>query len=218
MNNDNKILKINEIFKSIQGESTHMGRACAFIRLTYCNLRCSYCDTEYSFHEGKDMSIKEIMKKVKPMNTKVVEVTGGEPMLQQNVIPLMEELLKNNYEVLLETCGAISLKEVPSKVKKIVDFKCPSSNMKDKNLWTILDELSTHDEIKFVIGDQKDYEWTKEKIFKYKLDKKWTVLLSPVFDKLKLDELAKWILEDNLDVRMQLQMHKYIWDPNMRAV
>ena len=218
MNNDNKILKINEIFKSIQGESTHMGRACAFIRLTYCNLRCSYCDTEYSFHEGKDMSIKEIMKKVKPMNTKVVEVTGGEPMLQQNVIPLMEELLKNNYEVLLETCGAMSLKEVPSVVKKIVDFKCPSSNMKDKNLWTILDELSVHDEIKFVIGDQKDYEWTKEKIFKYKLDKKWTVLLSPVFDKLKLDELAKWILEDNLDVRMQLQMHKYIWDPNMRAV
>ena len=218
MNNDNKILKINEIFKSIQGESTHMGRACAFIRLTYCNLRCSYCDTEYSFHEGKDMSIKEIMKKVKPMNTKIVEVTGGEPMLQQNVIPLMEELLKNNYEVLLETCGAISLKEVPSAVKKIVDFKCPSSNMKDKNLWTILDELSAHDEIKFVIGDQKDYEWTKEKIFKYKLDKKWTVLLSPVFDKLKLDELAKWILEDNLDVRMQLQMHKYIWDPNMRAV
>ena len=218
MNNDNKILKINEIFKSIQGESTHMGRACAFIRLTYCNLRCSYCDTEYSFHEGKDMSIKEIMKKVKLMNTKVVEVTGGEPMLQQNVIPLMEELLKNNYEVLLETCGAISLKEVPSEVKKIVDFKCPSSNMKDKNLWTILNELSVHDEIKFVIGDQKDYEWTKEKIFKYKLDKKWTVLLSPVFDKLKLDELAKWILEDNLDVRMQLQMHKYIWDPNMRAV
>ncbi len=164
------------------------------------------------------MSIKEIMKKVKLINTKVVEVTGGEPMLQQNVIPLMEELLKNNYEVLLETCGAISLKEVPSTVKKIVDFKCPSSNMKDKNLWTILDELSVHDEIKFVIGDQKDYEWTKEKIFKYKLDKKWTVLLSPVFDKLKLDELAKWILEDNLDVRMQLQMHKYIWDPNMRAV
>jgi len=218
MNNDNKILKVNEIFKSIQGESTHMGRSCAFIRLTYCNLRCSYCDTEYSFHEGEDMSIQEIIEKIIPMDTKLVEVTGGEPMLQDNVIPLMEELLKNSYEVLLETCGAISLKDVPVKVKKIVDFKCPSSNMKNKNLWTILDELANHDEIKFVIGDRNDYDWAKEKISKYNLDKKWTVLFSPVFDKLKLDDLATWILDDNLDVRLQFQMHKYIWDPNMRAV
>ena len=160
MSNADKILKINEIFKSIQGESTYMGRACTFIRLTYCNLRCSYCDTEYSFHEGEDMSIQNIIKKIKPMKTKIVEVTGGEPMLQQNVIPLMEELLNNSYEVLLETCGAISLKDVPDGVKKIVDFKCPSSNMKDKNLWSILDELSKDDEIKFVIGDRNDYVWT----------------------------------------------------------
>lgn len=218
MSNADKILKINEIFKSIQGESTYMGRACTFIRLTYCNLRCSYCDTEYSFHEGEDMSIQNIIKKIKPMKTKIVEVTGGEPMLQQNVIPLMEELLNNSYEVLLETCGAISLKDVPDGVKKIVDFKCPSSNMKDKNLWSILDELSKDDEIKFVIGDRNDYEWTKEKISKYNLDEKWTVLFSPVFNKLQLDELADWILNDNLNVRLQLQMHKYIWDPDMRAV
>tara|TARA_X000001036_G_scaffold159109_1_gene151001 strand:- start:4874 stop:5530 length:657 start_codon:yes stop_codon:yes gene_type:complete len=218
MSNTDKILKINEIFKSIQGESTYMGRACTFIRLTYCNLRCSYCDTEYSFHEGEDMSIQDIIKKIKPMKTKIVEVTGGEPMLQQNVIPLMEELLNNSYEVLLETCGAISLKDVPGGVKKIVDFKCPSSNMKDKNLWSILDELSKDDEIKFVIGDRNDYEWTKEKISKYNLDEKWTVLFSPVFNKLQLDELADWILNDNLNVRLQLQMHKYIWDPDMRAV
>ena len=218
MSNADKILKINEIFKSIQGESTYMGRACTFIRLTYCNLRCSYCDTEYSFHEGEDMSIQDIIKKIKPMKTKIVEVTGGEPMLQQNVIPLMEELLNNSYEVLLETCGAISLKDVPDGVKKIVDFKCPSSNMKDKNLWSILDELSKDDEIKFVIGDRNDYEWTKEKISKYNLDEKWTVLFSPVFNKLQLDELADWILNDNLNVRLQLQMHKYIWDPDMRAV
>ena len=218
MSNTDKILKINEIFKSIQGESTYMGRACTFIRLTYCNLRCSYCDTEYSFHEGEDMSIQDIIKKIKPMKTKIVEVTGGEPMLQQNVIPLMEELLNNSYEVLLETCGAISLKDVPTGVKKIVDFKCPSSNMKDKNLWSILDELSKDDEIKFVIGDRNDYEWTKEKISKYNLDEKWTVLFSPVFNKLHLDELADWILNDNLNVRLQLQMHKYIWDPDMRAV
>ena len=215
---NNSILKINEIFKSIQGESTHMGIPCAFIRLTYCNLRCSYCDTEYSFHEGKDMSIAEILDEIKPMNTKLVEVTGGEPMVQENVIPLMKELLKNKYEVLLETSGAISLNKVPNEVKKIVDFKCPSSDMSDKNLWSIIDDLNTEDEIKFVIGNRDDYDWTKEKIKKYNLNKQWTVLISPVFDKITLDKLAEWILEDNLDVRLQLQMHKYIWDPEMRAV
>ena len=217
MKND-RILKINEIFKSIQGESTHMGIPCAFIRLTYCNLRCSYCDTEYSFHEGKDMSIAEILDEIKPMTTKLVEVTGGEPMVQENVIPLMKELLRNKYEVLLETSGAISLREVPNEVKKIVDFKCPSSDMSDKNLWSIVDELNTEDEIKFVIGDRDDYNWAKNKITKYNLNKQWTVLISPVFNKITLDKLAKWILEDNLDVRLQLQMHKYIWDPDMRAV
>ena len=216
--NNNKILRINEIFKSIQGESTAMGKPCAFVRLTYCNLRCSYCDTEYSFHEGSDMKIIDIIEEVKSMNTNLVEITGGEPMLQKNVIPLMKEFLNNNFEVMLETCGAISLKDVPEKVKKIVDFKCPSSNMNHKNLWSIIDELSPHDEIKFVIGDKADYEWTLNKIKQYNLDSKWTILFSPVFDKLKLEQLADWILEDNLNVRLQLQMHKYIWDPNMRAV
>ena len=215
---NNYKLKINEIFKSIQGESTHMGVPCTFIRLTYCNLRCSYCDTEYAFHEGKDMKIFEIVDKVKSMNTQLVEITGGEPMLQENVIHLMNILLKDKYNVLLETSGAISLKDVPKEIKKIVDFKCPSSNMKDKNLWSILEELVPHDEIKFVIGDYNDYEWVKEKIKKYSLDKKWTVLVSPVFNKIELKELADWVLGDNLNVRLQLQMHKYIWDPETRAV
>jgi len=215
---NNKILKVNEIFKSIQGESTHSGLPCIFIRLTYCNLRCTYCDTEYAFHEGNDMSIKDILDHIKPMKTTLVEVTGGEPMLQDNTIPLMQELLKNNYDVLLETSGAISLKNVPKKVKKIVDFKCPSSSMSDKNLWSIIDELNDKDEIKFVIGDFKDYEWTKSKIDKYDLDKKWIVLFSPVFGKISLEKLANWILKDNLNVRLQLQMHKYIWDPDKRAV
>ena len=215
---NNSILEINEIFKSIQGESTHMGIPCAFIRLTHCNLRCTYCDTEYSFYEGKDMSISEILNEIKPMNTKLVEVTGGEPMLQKNVIPLMKELLKNKYEVLLETSGAISLKNVPEKVRKIVDFKCPSSGMSDKNLWTIVDELNLDDEIKFVVGDRNDYDWTKDKISQYNLNEKWPTLISPVFDKITLEQLAEWILEDSLDVRLQLQMHKYIWNPDMRAV
>ena len=214
----NNTLKINEIFKSIQGESTHMGLPCAFIRLTYCNLRCTYCDTEYSFYEGKDMTLEKIIGTIAPMKTKLVEITGGEPMLQENVIPLMNKLIKMNYIVLLETSGAISLKNVPKKVKKIVDFKCPSSGMEDKNLWTILDELNKEDEIKFVIGDKIDYQWTKKIIEKYQLNKKWTVLLSPVFDKLSLEELSEWILSDNFDVRLQLQMHKYIWDPEKRGV
>ena len=215
---ENNKLKINEIFKSIQGESTCMGLPCAFIRLTGCNLRCTYCDTEYSFYEGKDMTLKQIIDTIVPMKTKLVEITGGEPMLQENVIPLMSKLINMNYTVLLETSGAISLKNVPKEVKKIVDFKCPSSGMEDKNLWTILEELNKEDEIKFVIGDKIDYQWTKKIVEKYQLNKKWTILLSPVFEKLSLEELSKWILSDNFNVRLQLQMHKYIWDPEKRGV
>ena len=215
---ENNKLKINEIFKSIQGESTCMGLPCAFIRLTGCNLRCTYCDTEYSFYEGKDMTLKQIIDTIVPMKTKLVEITGGEPMLQENVIPLMSKLINMNYTVLLETSGAISLKNVPKEVKKIVDFKCPSSGMEDKNLWTILEELNKEDEIKFVIGDKIDYQWTKKIVEKYQLNKKWTILLSPVFEKLSLEELSKWILTDNFNVRLQLQMHKYIWDPEKRGV
>ena len=215
---NNNILKINEIFKSIQGESTYTGLPCIFIRLTYCNLRCTYCDTEYAFHDGQDMSIKEILEYIEPMGIKLVEITGGEPMLQKNVISLMKELLKNNYKVMLETSGAISLKDVPKGVNKIVDFKCPSSEMSDKNLWSILDELNLRDEIKFVVGDLNDYKWVKSKISKYNLDSKWTILLSPVFGKITLEEMANWILQDNLKVRLQLQMHKYIWDPEKQGV
>ena len=215
---NNQTLKVNEIFKSIQGESTYSGFPCIFIRLTYCNLRCTYCDTEYAFHDGDDMTITEIINYIKPMKTKLVEVTGGEPMLQDNTILLMKELLKNNYDVLLETSGAISLEDVPRKVKKIVDFKCPSSSMSDKNLWSIINELNDKDEIKFVIGDLEDYEWTKSKIDKHQLNKKWVISFSPVFGKISLEKLAEWILKDNLNVRLQLQIHKYIWDPDKRAV
>ncbi len=215
---NNNTLKINEIFKSIQGESTYTGLPCAFIRLTYCNLRCTYCDTDYSFYEGDDMSIDDIIDKIVPMNTKLVEVTGGEPMLQKNILPLMNKLIGMDYTVLLETSGSISLKDVPLEVKKIVDFKCPSSGMEDKNLWSILDELDKESQIKFVIETQEDYDWVKRKIEKYKLNKRWEILISPVFNKLSLERLSGWMLKDNLDVRLQLQMHKYIWDPNKRGV
>ena len=214
----NKTLKVNEIFKSIQGESSKVGFPCIFIRLTYCNLRCSYCDTEYAFHDGEDMKIESILNQIKDYKTKLVQVTGGEPLLQKNSIILLNELVKLNYEVLLETSGSLPITNVPKKVKKVVDFKCPTSKMSKKNLWSIANDLSMHDEIKFVIGDINDYEWTKLKIKEHELNKKAPILFSPVYDKISLKKLADWILRDNLDVRLQMQMHKYIWSPDKRGV
>ena len=152
-------LKINEIFFSIQGESTFSGKPCIFIRLTYCNLRCSYCDTDYAFYDGEEMSIEDIVKKVDIFRCKTVEVTGGEPLMQEHSIELMKTLLGNGYTVLLETGGSLPIDNVPDEVRKIIDFKCPSSKMEKKNLWSILDDTQPHDEIKFVIGDRKDFDW-----------------------------------------------------------
>ena len=211
------MIKINEIFYSIQGESSMSGMPCIFIRLTYCNLRCSYCDTEYSFHEGKDMSIDDILKKIKQYNCKLVEVTGGEPLLQKESIDLMTILLNDNYKVMLETGGSLPIKNVPKDVIKIVDFKCPSSNMHKKNDWNILKDLQKHDEIKFVIGNYEDYEWTKNKINSYNLNEK-RILLSPVHDVLKSKDLSEWILKDGINARLQLQLHKYIWSPDTKGV
>ena len=156
-------LKINEIYYSIQGESSFMGIPCIFIRLTYCNLRCSYCDSEYTFHEGKDMDIKSILKLIKQYPCNLVEVTGGEPLFQDNCIPLLKELVNKGYNVLLETSGSLSIKSVPKEVVNIIDFKCPSSKMEKKNLWKNINYVKNNDQIKFVIGDRKDYEWTKKK-------------------------------------------------------
>ena len=211
------MLKINEIFYSIQGESSYSGMPCVFIRLTYCNLRCSYCDTEYAFYEGKDMNIENILQKVKSYNCKLVEVTGGEPLLQKKSIDLMEKLIEKNYTVMLETSGSLPITKVPNKVIKIIDFKCPSSKMHKKNDWTILKDISDHDEIKFVIGDKDDYKWSKEKIRDYNLENK-TILFSPVHDVLESKKLSKWILEDGLNVRMQIQLHKHIWSPETKGV
>lgn len=211
------MLKINEIFYSIQGESSYNGMPCVFIRLTYCNLRCSYCDTEYAFYEGKDMSIEGILKKVKSYNCQLVEVTGGEPLLQKESINLMEKLIEKNYTVMLETGGSIPISKVPNKVIKIIDFKCPSSKMHKKNDWGIIEDIAEHDEIKFVIGDRNDYDWSKEKICDYKLENK-TILFSPVHDVLDSKKLSKWILEDGLNVRMQIQLHKHIWSPETKGV
>ena len=211
-------LKINEIYYSVQGESTHAGRPCIFIRLTYCNLRCSYCDTEYAFYDGKGMEITYIMSEIKRWDCNLVEVTGGEPLFQDECIDLLNELVNSNYEVMLETGGSLSISDVPKKVVKIVDFKCPSSGMVKKNLWSIVDDLKTHDEVKFVIGNREDFDWAKDRITEYSMAKICTLLFSPTFGEIDPQQIVEWILAENLPVRMQLQIHKMIWSPEEKGV
>ena len=206
------MLEVTEIYKSVQGESTYMGLPCVFIRLTGCNLRCIWCDTPHAFHDGKKLSIHQIIDEVKSYDINLVEITGGEPLLQKEVFPLMESLLKNKFKVMLETSGSLAINNVPAKVIKIIDLKCPGSGEENKNLWENLNHLTSTDEIKFVIADKTDYEWSKKVLQDYELDKKVPVLFSPVFEKLKLKDLTEWILEDNLPVRLHTQLHKYIWD------
>lgn len=211
-------MKINEIFYSIQGESSMAGLPCIFIRLTYCNLRCSYCDTEYAFYEGTDYAIEEILTEIKKYNCNLVEVTGGEPLVQKEVLPLVKILCDSGYDVLIETGGSLSIKEVDQHVKVIMDFKCPSSKMAEKNLFENINYLKKNDEVKFVIGNREDYDWSKNVIDKYQLTEKCAVLFSNVFSELEPVQLAEWILNDNLKVRFQIQMHKYIWSPTKRGV
>ena len=212
------MLEVTEIYKSVQGESTYMGLPCVFVRLTGCNLRCVWCDTTYAFDGGKKLSLNQILNQVKSYGIDLVEITGGEPLLQNEVVPLMKLLLKKKFRVMLETGGSLSIKNVPAEVIKIIDLKCPGSGEKDKNHWDNLNHLALTDEIKFVIADRTDYEWSRSVLKKYGLAKKNHTLFSPVFEKLNLKELAKWILEDNLPVRLQTQLHKHIWDKNTVGV
>lgn len=212
------MLKINEIFYSIQGESSKSGLPCVFIRLTYCNLRCSYCDTEYAFFDGKEMSIEEIISEVKRYKCNLVEVTGGEPLMQEDVFVLMSRLCNEGFDVMLETGGSISIKEVEKRVMIVMDLKCPSSNMLKKNLYSNIDYLKRNDEIKFVIGSKEDYDWAKAIIKTYGLVNKCDILFSVVYGELEPVKLVNWILEDKLKVRYQLQMHKVIWHPETKGV
>ena len=211
-------LVVNEIFHSIQGESSYMGGPCVFVRLTYCNISCSYCDTEYAFYEGKDMGIDAILEVVSAYQCKLVEITGGEPLFQPNVHELMTRLCDEGFEVLLETGGSLEISNVDPRVKRIVDFKCPSSKMVKKNRWENVNYLADKDEVKFVIGTREDYEWAKNMIDLYQVHHRCAVLMSVVFGVLEPVQLAEWILEDKLAVRFQLQMHKYIWSPETRGV
>ncbi|CAM3713765.1 radical SAM protein [Corallococcus sp. ZKHCc1 1396] len=210
---------VKEIYLSLQGESSHAGLLCAFIRLTGCHLRCSYCDSEFAFHGGNRMKNADVVTQILALNTPAVEVTGGEPLLQPGVYPLMESLLDAGLKVLLETSGAIDVRLVPPAVHKIVDMKTPSSGECDRNDYRNFASMNANDELKFVIGSREDYEWSRALITEHGLGSRpYGVLFSTIFDKLHPRELAEWIIEDRLPVRFQLQMHKYMWDPNARGV
>lgn len=212
------MIKVNEIFFSIQGESSRAGLPCVFVRLTYCNLRCSYCDTGYAFYEGSDFSIDEIVDRVKSYNCNLVEITGGEPLMQNECLDLMKILCDSGFDVMLETGGSLPINSIDPRVMIIMDFKCPSSGMMKKNLFANIKFLKNNDEVKFVIGNREDYEWSKKIISMYKLDRKCAILFSVVFGALEPVTLVNWILEDKLDVRFQLQMHKIIWHPETKGV
>jgi 7-carboxy-7-deazaguanine synthase len=213
------MLTINEIFHSIQGESTHSGRPCVFVRLTACDLRCSWCDTPYAFTEGRKMSLDDVVAEVESYGCPLVEITGGEPLLQRDVYPLMERLVERGRTVMLETGGHVSIEEVPRTVVKVMDVKCPGSGEAHRNDWANLDRLAPHDEVKFVIRDREDYEFAREVVGRHRLaGRVAAVLFSPVHGVLDPRALAAWILADGLDVRLQLQVHKYVWGADARGV
>ena len=213
------MLTINEIFHSIQGESTHAGRPCVFVRLTACDLRCSWCDTPYAFTEGQKVALDDIVARVKSFDCPVVEITGGEPLLQKDVYPLMQRLLDEGLTVMLETGGHISVERVPAGVVRVIDVKCPGSGESHRNDWTNMDRLVVTDEVKFVIKDRVDYEFAREAVTKHALPGRVAAVhFSPVHGILEARQLAEWILQDRLTVRLQLQVHKFIWDPQTRGV
>ncbi len=213
------MLTINEIFHSIQGESTHAGRPCVFVRLTACDLRCSWCDTPYAFTEGHKVSIDDVVGQVKGFGCPVVEITGGEPLLQKNVYPLMQRLLDEKLTVMVETGGHLSIEHIPAGVLRIMDVKCPGSGESHRHDWTNMDRLIATDELKFVLKDRADYEFARNVVARHNLiGRVAAVHFSPVHGVLEARQLAEWILEDRLEVRLQLQVHKYIWDPATRGV
>lgn len=211
-------LQVNEIFYSIQGESTYAGRPCVFVRLTGCNLRCRWCDTAYAFHEGGQRSVEQVLEQIRAYKCPLVEITGGEPLLQEDVYPLIDRLLLEGYEVLIETGGSLSVERLDPRVVKILDLKAPGSGMDPHNNLENLRYLSRKDQIKFVVADRSDYEWAKRVMSEYALAEKTQVLFSAVLDELRPGELAEWLLADRLDARLQIQLHKYLWDPNRRGV
>lgn len=216
--NTSAILRVTEIFHSIQGESSYAGRPCVFVRLTGCPLRCTWCDSEYTFEGGTVMTLDEVFASVKNYDCSLAEVTGGEPLHQPGALALIERLCSQGYDVLIETSGAIDISPVDRRAHVILDIKCPGSGMVERMDWENLARVSAKDEVKFVMKDRADYTWACSILTQYKLVGRCTILFGPVFGELEPRQLAEWVLEDRLPVRLQLQLHKYIWDPNMRGV
>lgn len=212
------VLKVNEIFHSIQGESRHAGRPCVFVRLTFCNLRCVWCDTAYAFEEGQDETVGAIADKVAACGTRYVLVTGGEPLVQPGVHDLFAELLDRGCEVAVETGGSLDIGPLDRRVMVVLDLKCPASGMSAKNRWENIDLLKPQDEIKFVVNDRADYEWARNVIAERLLDGRCGLLLSPVHGVLEPRILSEWMLADRMNARLQVQLHKYIWPGAERGV
>jgi 7-carboxy-7-deazaguanine synthase len=210
-------MRITEIFFSIQGESSHVGRPCVFVRLTGCNLRCRWCDSEYTFTGGEKLSLEDVVGRVKSYGCKLVEITGGEPLAQSEAFELIRRLAEDGFEVLIETSGSIDITPVDRRAKIILDVKCPGSGEVEKNRWENLEHLRAHDEIKFVIADRKDYEWARRIVEEKQLDR-WTVLFSPVWGEMDMKALAEWMLADRVPARFQTQLHKHIWGADVKGV
>jgi 7-carboxy-7-deazaguanine synthase len=215
---DPQRLRITEVYASIQGESTHVGKPCVFVRTTGCNLRCTWCDSTFTFTGGGWRTLDEVLTEVASHGIHTVEVTGGEPLLQKATIPLMERLIEQGHEVLLETSGSLSIGEVPPAVHVILDLKPPDSGESERNHWPNVELLRPHHEVKFVIASRKDFEWARDVVREHHLAGRCTVLFSPAWGQVDLAELARWILEEKLPVRYQLQLHKVVWDPAARGV
>lgn len=204
-------LRITEIYASVQGETTHAGKPCVFVRLTGCNLRCTWCDSVYTFTGGEHFSVEDVAQKAHALGVHCVEVTGGEPLVQKAAVPLMERLLELGHEVLLETSGSRDISVVPAAVHVIMDLKAPASGEEESNLWSNVDHLLPHHEVKFVVADRADYEWARTIIGQHGLDARCTVLISPAWGLIDIAKLVDWMLEDALPARLSLQIHKVVW-------
>ena len=212
------VLVVHEIYRSLQGESTYAGLPCVFVRLTACHLRCEYCDTPYAFNQGMPMTLDEVVARVRVLETDLVELTGGEPLLQAEVFPLMKRLADGGKTLLLETSGSIDTTPVDPRVHIILDVKTPGSGEVQANFWSNLDRVRRMDQVKFVICDRADFEWSEKVVRENRLTTRCPVLFSPSFGQIDATELARWVLETRLPIRLQLQLHKILWDPRARGV
>ena len=211
-------VRLSEVYASVQGESTHVGKPCVFVRLTGCNLRCSWCDSEFTFTGGEHFDVEEVAQRAHAFGIPMVEVTGGEPLVQKSAIPLMERLIELGHTVLIETSGSRSIADVPEQVHIIMDLKCPDSGEDAANLWSNLALLKPKDEVKFVIASRRDYEWARDVVRTHKLNETCECLFSPAWGLVDMQELVGWIMEDRLDVRFQLQIHKVVWSADTQGV